>query len=611
MSRPFGRKLGFEPLEDRRLLAIVTVNTTVDENNGTGNVSLREAVAAANSGDTIQFAANVTGTINLASFGEIQISKSLTIQGPGSGVLTVRAYDPDGSNNSNGERIFLVDGTGTLNVTISGLTLPNGDPSDSDETGGGGAIVNRENLTLNNCVLTGNFGPNGGAIYNLVGALTINDSTISNNNAGDGAGILVQGGSLSINRSTVTGNQASNAGAGIMSTGPSVSITDSTISLNVAAEAGGGYFQDSGSLTVTNSTFSQNSSTAASGGAIYNLSGSLSMLNSTVSGNSAETDGGAIFSDTSATITFKHSTITLNRVASGSRGGGLETIESASFDHTIVANNFRGSGTSTHDDVHGPFTQTFSLIGIADPKLAPLANNGGPTFTHALLSDSPALEAGAVATAGSGGVPLYDQRGTPFSRVVDYDNNAVAKLDIGAIEMPRPAPALPGDYNLNHEIDAADYVMWRKTSGTAVAQPYAGADGNGDQNITTDDYVVWREGFGNTGSASASLSTNTIADSGEPNEPPVRIASMPISTGTNNAADEFGVDRSIVSPIDHRMQLLLAGLRNYTAEDRMLLDEPGSTAANACDAIFAVDELDWLEPNLVPDSIDQSLVDLS
>src|SRR6185437_6606382 len=97
---------------------------------------------------------------------------------------------------------------------------------------------------------------------------------------------------------------------------------------------------------------------------------------------------------------------------------------------------------------------------------APLANNGGVTKTHALLTDSPALEAGAVATAGAGGVPLYDQRGTPCSRVVDYDGTGGAKMDIGAVEMPRPAPALSGDYNLNHAVDVADYVMWRKTQNT-------------------------------------------------------------------------------------------------------------------------------------------------
>src|SRR3954447_22192006 len=151
------RRLGFEPLEDRRLLAVIPVTTTVDENNGTGLVSLREAVGMANAGDTITFSVN--GTIQLqggSGFGQIAIGKNLTIQGPGANLLTVRAFDPDagGTNNSNGARVFLVDNIASLlDVTISGLTLTNGDPALSDENDGGGAILNHENLTLNACVL--------------------------------------------------------------------------------------------------------------------------------------------------------------------------------------------------------------------------------------------------------------------------------------------------------------------------------------------------------------------------------------------------------------------------------------------------------------------------
>src|SRR3954470_10562188 len=181
------RRLGFELLEDRRLLAVLTVNTLVDENNGiaTGGVSLREAVAAANSGDTINF--SVTGTMNLTSAGagDIAITKNLTIQGPGANLLTIKAFDPDagGTDNSNGRRVFLVDnGSSSLaNVTLSGLTLTNGDPTVIDENTGGGAILNRENLTINNCVLTNNFAVNGGAILNVAGQLVINDCTISSN----------------------------------------------------------------------------------------------------------------------------------------------------------------------------------------------------------------------------------------------------------------------------------------------------------------------------------------------------------------------------------------------------------------------------------------------
>ena len=57
-----------------------------------------------------------------------------------------------------------------------------------------------------------------------------------------------------------------------------------------------------------------------------------------------------------------------------------------------------------------------------NPQLGPLANNGGPTMTHALLATSPAIDKGnAAAVAGSGGVPVYDQRGAPFTRVFNGD----------------------------------------------------------------------------------------------------------------------------------------------------------------------------------------------
>src|SRR5689334_12054116 len=131
MSDIYRRPLRFEALEDRRLLAIVTVTTTVDENNGTGAVSLREAVATAQPGDTIRF--SVTGTINLlanVSVGHIVINKNLTIEGPGASQLTISAADTDGIKNGNGRRAFVVDdGSSNLaTVTISGLTFTNGDP---------------------------------------------------------------------------------------------------------------------------------------------------------------------------------------------------------------------------------------------------------------------------------------------------------------------------------------------------------------------------------------------------------------------------------------------------------------------------------------------------
>lgn len=111
-------------------------------------------------------------------------------------------------------------------------------------------------------------------------------------------------------------------------------------------------------------------------------------------------------------------------------------------------------------------------------------------MTHALLAGSPAIDAGdPAAVAGMGNVPLHDQRGIGWSRVVG------GRIDIGAFEYQPLPPAFFGDYNNDGVVDAADQVVWRKTLGTSVA-PYSGADGDGDGMIDQDDYGVWQRNFG-------------------------------------------------------------------------------------------------------------------
>src|SRR5215211_7529345 len=134
------RRLRFEPLESRRLLSI-TVDTLVDENNGVGvgaGTSLREAVAAAVAGDTIDF--SVTGTINLSvgasnSTKQLTINKTLTINGPGASLLTIKAFDPTpATKTGDGSRVFTIDDgspTTVRDVSISGLTLTGGDAATS------------------------------------------------------------------------------------------------------------------------------------------------------------------------------------------------------------------------------------------------------------------------------------------------------------------------------------------------------------------------------------------------------------------------------------------------------------------------------------------------
>ncbi len=518
---PYRRQLAFEAFEDRRLLATVTVSNLNDvvngdvssiadliANHGGDGISLREALTASSSTsaanpDIIDF--SVTGTIQLTTAGtdHLLVDTFVNILGPGASLLAIRAHDPDENEDGDGRRVFYISNNsgGLLNVRISGLTLTNGDPDiDLPDGAGGGAIYNDENLTLIDCVVHDNFAQDGGAI-------------------------MVAAGSLTVRRTEITNNRASNAGGGIWSFGWPVTIEDSTISGNLAQEHGGGIYHYLGSsLTVSGTTISGNvadddTDGLGRGGGVFKAGGGMSITSSTISGNTSGEDGGGIFSDTSSTIAIAHSTITANNVTGGSGrdGGGIYSNETANLNHTIVAGNFKGG--SALNDVFGSFSAASSLIGDRgsasvtnvsnlsivgtsgspiNALLGSLADNGGPTKTHALLVGSPAIDAGNVlAVAGSDGIPLLDQRGTGFARILDGDNNAVARIDMGAVEIAPPGPELPGDYNLNGVVDAADYVYWRKTFGATVPR-YQGADGDGDTTIGHGDYILWIEDFGET-----------------------------------------------------------------------------------------------------------------
>ena len=205
----------------------------------------------------------------------------------------------------------------------------------------------------------------------------------------------------------------------------------------------------------------------------------------------------------------KHSTITGNRallepsIYDNAAGGGIYLTSGGAMtlDHTIVAGNSAISGRDLANDSSSGFLAIYSMIGIGADFLEPLADNGGPTFTHALLPGSPAIDAGDPnAVPGVGTVPLFDQRGSPYTRVFDGDGAGGARIDIGAVEfIPIDAiPTLFGDYNRNGVVDAADYTVWRNALGQTGLTPYSGADGNGDGKIDAVDYDVWRSHFGQT-----------------------------------------------------------------------------------------------------------------
>ena len=157
-----------EALEERWALSTLTVLNNLDSGAG----SLRYEIAAASGKDTIVFAPTLAEkTITLTS-GELDITKNLTIQGPGAGKLAI--------SGDNASRVFEVDGA-KKTVTLSGLTITHG------KSAFGGGILNDGTVTLTNCTVSGNGSAGGGGgVYNNGGTVTLTDCTVSSNAATEG-----------------------------------------------------------------------------------------------------------------------------------------------------------------------------------------------------------------------------------------------------------------------------------------------------------------------------------------------------------------------------------------------------------------------------------------
>lgn len=276
-------------------------------------------------------------------------------------------------------------------------------------------------------------GTYGGGIHSEGSALEVIGSTVSNNFATSyGGGIYSDSTNLELLNTVVTENETENYAAGVYNYDGSAKVSDCTISSNVSASYGGGIYNDSATMTMTNSTISANR-TGDYGGGIYNGNSTLELINSTVSGNRAtdDGDGGGIYNDR-GTLLATNCTITSNSAAG--EGGGIYNYDSSSvviLTNTIVANQAQGLDcdgdqpvTSRGYNIDSDGTCNLDAAGDkpnTDPKLASLADNGGPTQTHALLEGSPAIDAG---TNDAG--PAFDQRGESRPK-----GNA---KDIGAFE---------------------------------------------------------------------------------------------------------------------------------------------------------------------------------
>jgi len=265
------------------------------------------------------------------------------------------------------------DGGGIYNV--GALTMTESIVSQNDATGFGGGIKNDGELTSSDSVLAGNNAGSGGGVFNYLGTSSLVTLTVSGNSAVDGGGIGIHGGTLTLMESTVSENTASGHGGGVYSMGFLTAI-NSTISGNEAGYEGGGINSDP----------------------------PMVLIHATVSGNSAGIDGDAIFATGPDESTVANSVIDGDCRISSLVSGGY---------------NIESPGNDCGFDQEGDQVN----VSEAQLSLGPLADNGGPTMTHALGSGSEAIDQ----------IPAEDCEATTDQRGIARPQGP--GCDVGAVEM--------------------------------------------------------------------------------------------------------------------------------------------------------------------------------
>jgi uncharacterized repeat protein (TIGR01451 family) len=406
---------------------------------------------------------------NSAGFGAAIFNNPLT--------STVTIHNSVFENNTTGSGGTLYN-QGVMIVNISLIA--------NNTTGGNGAgIINNRTATINGSAIQGNSsGFHGGGIFNNGdgAVLTINQSAVLTNSTGEaGGGIANYAGSdgsvfLYVNDTLISGNSSTGSdgttaiGGGIANgvyagnDGATVyaEIIESTIRNNTARNGGGLSNVIPGDLpnvtvemvinrsTISGNTADGSGTQVGNGGGILNLDSELTVVNSTVSGNAA--DGSGILSGLGgglanasfiapAVTNLINSTIADNTAVgngSGLANGNLGAGATITSENSLVAGNecyntgatYTSLGHNLEEGDSCNFDQASDQPNT-DPLLGPLADNGGPTETHALLDNSPAIDAGENATCAAGPVEGVDQRGALRPQGTT--------CDIGAYEWLYPA----------------------------------------------------------------------------------------------------------------------------------------------------------------------------
>ena len=510
--------------------ATITVTTASDSVANDGACSLREAIISANggtAGDCPNGGAADVITLSGSNYKltgvHLNVQSSVTIEGNGA---TISA--------GSGARVFSVSAGASLtlnNLTVSGgtatlgggilnagtLNLNKVTVSDNTASESGGGLHNEGTVTIRDSKFLRNeaLGLDGGGLHSNDGTIAIFSSEFADNTAErNGGGIGTRftdvtmhpgtrivrnttgfsGGGFSnilghyevrgavVGGSAADGNRAQ-YGGGVDTAGSDYTATlilrESTVSHNVAEFAGGGFYTFEDTVVIENSLIANNRSTEV-GGAIFNDRNDLTVENSTFSGNHSNLLGGAIFGFEDRRIDLFNVTITGNSAPSG---GGIDTSSGldALIINTIIAGNSGGDCIGGFDSgsIHNLAGPSCDLdpsnnVVTENAGLGALANNGGPTLTHALLGGSPAVNAGDNATCQNITKP-NDQRGAGFARIVDNI------CDIGAFEANNPgagtaaAPAIYQPQTRPNMSGAIEHIVAPRPTG--ILSPGSSASG--------------------------------------------------------------------------------------------------------------------------------------
>lgn len=423
------------------------------------------AVGKASAGDTIQIAPG-TYVENL------DINFDLAFVGSGMDATFLDGGQVD--------RVFIA---ASEHITLTHLTVQNGTVTGSGTTNAGGGIMNYGGLWLDQVRITQNSSQEGGGgIFTSGEVMLQNSEVVSNTSDGAGGGIYIwSAGIVTVTESLIGWNSGS-LGGGVNNLGSFYS-QNSTLQGNQAAVFGGGLSNSGlGTANLVGVTVFQNQ-TDGYGAGLLNEMGTINLTNVTVSGNLGNDYVGIVNVSEAAQMTILNSTIAENIVTStGTRYGGVVNISGTiSLKNTIAANNDNrqclagGTWTSLGYNLSSDGFCNFTQPGDeqnSDPALAPLADYGGPTWTHALYPGSPAIDTGTHT-----GCPSTDQRGVP--RPFDGNHDGTPACDKGAVETQNQLTI--GDVTLlegnGGTVNAVFPVTLSPTSTLPVTVSYAAADG--------------------------------------------------------------------------------------------------------------------------------------